>query len=355
MQPTGADNNAPRQGNTNSAATPLVEIRDLSVSFAGIPVVRNVNLSIRSDEAVGIVGESGSGKSVTWLATLGLLGGSPRVTGKVLLNGTDIVSASETELEAVRGRRIGLIFQDTMSSLNPVKRVGAQVVEALRLHRGMSRVAARAEARNLFELVGIPDAERRLDRYPHELSGGQNQRVMIAMTLAGQPELLVADEPTTALDVTIQAQILSLIERLRHEMKMGLVLISHDLSVVADVCDRIVVMYAGMIMETASASDLFDNPSHPYTRGLLSAAPTLTGRRQRLAAIKGHVPEPWNMPTGCAFSPRCPYAVPACDAAQPPLVETEPGHRTACIRTHELAPWTGRPGDEEVRGADDTA
>jgi len=330
----------------DAAGPPLIELRNLTVSFGDTPVVRNLDLSIRSDEAVGIVGESGSGKSVTWLAALGLLGGAPRVTGQVLLHGENIVNASEAKLTAVRGGQIGLIFQDPISSLNPVKRVGAQVAEALKLHRGLRDDAARAEARNLFELVGIPDAERRLDRYPHELSGGQNQRVMIAMALAGQPELLVADEPTTALDVTIQAQILSLIERLRREMNMGLVLISHDLSVVADVCDRIVVMYAGTIMETAPAADLFNAPAHPYTRGLLGAAPTLTGRRRRLAAIKGHVPEPWNMPPGCAFAPRCPFVIPACQTARPALTEVMPGHHAACIRSGDLPPWTGETGQD---------
>jgi peptide/nickel transport system ATP-binding protein len=354
VRPTGADIEGTRRHSENAAGAPLVEIRDLSVSFAGIPVVRNLDLRIRPDEAVGIVGESGSGKSVTWLAALGLLAGAG-VEGQVLLQGDDLVGASEARLASVRGGRIGLIFQDPISSLNPVKRVGAQVVEALKLHRGLRDEAARAEARNLFELVGIPDAERRLDRYPHELSGGQNQRVMIAMALAGQPELLIADEPTTALDVTIQAQILSLIERLRHEMNMGLVLISHDLSVVADVCDRIVVMYAGTVMETAPAETLFNAPAHPYTRGLLGAAPTLTGRRQRLAAIKGQVPEPWNMPPGCAFAPRCPYAIAACDAARPPLVETGPGQLAACIRTGDLPPWTGAASGQKTGSADDAS
>ncbi|WP_417722901.1 ABC transporter ATP-binding protein [Salipiger sp.] len=345
-----------RQHPPDAAGQPLVEIRDLTVSFAGIPVVRHLDLAIRPDEAVGIVGESGSGKSVTWLAALGLLAGA-KVQGQVLLQGDDLVGASEDRLASVRGGRIGLIFQDPVSSLNPVKRVGAQVIEALRLHRGLRDEAARAEARNLFELVGIPDAARRLDRYPHELSGGQNQRVMIAMALAGQPELLVADEPTTALDVTIQAQILSLIERLRHEMNMGLVLISHDLSVVADVCDRIVVMYAGTVMEIAPAATLFNAPAHPYSRGLLAAAPTLTGRRQRLAAIRGQVPEPWNMPPGCAFAPRCPFAIAACDQVRPALVETAPGQQAACIRADELPPWSGTSGagNEQTGGSDDPA
>ena len=322
-------------------APPLLELRDLTVSFERLPVVVGLNLKIGRGEAVGIVGESGSGKSVTWLAVLGLLSGTPRVQGQALLESEDIIGAPEQRLSQVRGGRVALIFQDPISSLNPVQRVGAQVMEALRLHRGLRGAASRAEARRLFELVGIPDAERRLDRYPHELSGGQNQRVMIAMALAGEPELLVADEPTTALDVTIQAQILALVERLRREMNMSLVLISHDLSVVAEVCDRIVVMYAGRIMETGSTRSLFSSPSHPYTRGLLGAAPVLAGTLQRLAPIRGHVPEPWHMPPGCAFEPRCPFAIPDCSAAPPPLRNLAPDHQCACIRADELPVFNG--------------
>ncbi len=232
----------------------------------------------------------------------------------------------------MRGGRVGLIFQDPISSLNPVQRVGAQVIEALSLHRGLKGATARAEARRLFELVGIPDAERRLDSYPHELSGGQNQRVMIAMALAGEPGLLVADEPTTALDTTIQAQILALIGRLRREMNMSVVLISHDLSVVAEVCDRIVVMYAGRIMETGPARDLLTSPGHPYTLGLLAAAPALTGKRQLPTPIRGQVPEPWNTPPGCVFEPRCAHAIAACSAGLPPLRSLAADRRSACIR-----------------------
>jgi peptide/nickel transport system ATP-binding protein len=319
------------------SAAPLLEIRDLGVSFEHHPVVQGIDLDIRRGEAVGIVGESGSGKSVTWLAVLGLLSGQPVVEGKALLERQDIIGQSEERLSKIRGGRIGLIFQDPISALNPIQRVGSQVVEALRLHRGWSGPAARQEARRLFELVGIPDAERRLDCYPHELSGGQNQRVMIAMALAGEPDLLVADEPTTALDVTIQAQILALIERLRRDMDMSLVLISHDLSVVAEYCDRIVVMYAGRIMETGPARTLLDRPAHPYTQGLVRAAPLLTGESQRLEPIPGQVPEPWNMPTGCAFAPRCPHAVARCSAGPPPLRTIAAGRQSACIRT-ELAP-----------------
>ena len=319
---------------TGTAAAPLIELRDLSVAFDGVEALNSINLRLDRGEALGMVGESGSGKSVTWLAALGLLPRSAQVRGQALLAGTNIVGASEDELAGVRGGRIGLVFQDPISALNPVHRVGAQVIEAVRLHRGLSGAAALAEARRLFELVGIPDAPRRLQLYPHEMSGGQNQRVMIAMALAGQPELLIADEPTTALDTTIQAQILDLLEQLRHEFGMALVLISHDLSVVAELCERIVVMYAGEIVEEAPVDRLFAAPAHPYTRGLIGSMPPMIGGARRLTAIPGSVPEPWNMPPGCAFAPRCPIAIAACHE-HPPMIQTAPGHRAACFRATE--------------------
>jgi peptide/nickel transport system ATP-binding protein len=225
-----------------------------------------------------------------------------------------------------------MIFQDPASSLNPVHRIGRQIEEALALHQGLRGAAARAEARRLLDQTGIPDAGRRLDAYPHELSGGQNQRVMIAMALAGRPELLVADEPTTALDVTIQAQILDLLGALRRETGMALVLISHDLGVVADTCERVAVMYAGRIVETALTSRLFAAPTHPYTRGLLGALPPFDGPRRPLTAIPGSVPEPWAMPPGCAFAPRCPRRVAACGDALPAAVALGDGHSAACLR-----------------------
>jgi peptide/nickel transport system ATP-binding protein len=279
-----------------------------------------------------LVGESGSGKSVTWLGALGLLPPAASVSGQALLEGDDLLTATPPRLARVRGGRIGLIFQDPGSALNPIHRVGAQVMEALRVHRGMSWAAARMEARQLFDHVGIPGAERRLDLYPHEFSGGQNQRAMIAMALAGQPDLLIADEPTTALDTTIQAQILDLLDRQRRETGMALVLISHDLNVVAEVCSRIAVMYAGRIVELGPAAALFDRPAHPYTRGLLAAVPPLTGPRARLVSIPGNVPEPGNMPPGCAFAPRCPLAGEDCSAGTPPMRAVSPGHDAACLR-----------------------
>jgi len=317
----------------------LVTIRDLAVSFDGVPALRGVDLNVPPGGALGMVGESGCGKSVTWLAALGLLPGRARVTGSVRLAGDEILAAPPATLDRVRGGRVAMIFQDPASSLNPVHRLGTQVAEALRLHRGITGAAARAEAKRLFDLVGIPDAARRLDAYPHELSGGQNQRVMIAMALAGEPELLVADEPTTALDVTIQAQILDLLNRLRREMGMALVLISHDLGVVAETCDEVAVMYAGRIVEQAAASSLFACPTHPYTQGLLAALPPIDGPRKPLAAIPGGVPEPWAMPPGCAFAPRCPHVSAACQARVPAHVAVGDAHSAACIlAVREMVP-----------------
>ena len=311
---------------------PLMELRDFGVAFAGLSAVRSLNLKINRGEAFGLVGESGSGKSVTWLGALGLLPPSASVSGQALLDGENLLTADAEQLSHIRGGRIGLIFQDPGSALNPIHRVGAQVMEALHVHRNLAGAAARTEARQLFDQVGIPDAERRLDLYPHELSGGQNQRVMIAMALAGQPELLIADEPTTALDTTIQAQILDLLDRLRRETGMALVLISHDLSVVAELCSTIAVMYAGRIVEQAPTDALFDLPAHPYTKGLLAAVPPLAGPRQRLVSIKGNVPEPWNMPPGCAFAPRCPLAGDDCALGTPPMRAVSPAHHAACLR-----------------------
>jgi len=316
---------------------PLVRLTGLSVAFDGAPALRGIDLSVAKGEAVGLVGESGCGKSVTWLAALGLLPAKARITGSVMLDGQELIGAPAPVLERVRGGRIAMIFQDPSSSLNPVHRIGKQIMEALGLHRGMTGSNARAEAKRLLDLVGIPDAARRLDAYPHELSGGQNQRVMIAIALAGQPELLVADEPTTALDVTIQAQILELLQSIRRQMGMALVLISHDLGVIAEACERVAVMYAGRIVEEAPVAQLFDAAAHPYTQGLIGALPPMDGPRRRLAAIPGGVPEPWAMPPGCGFAPRCQFRSAPCDAAIPGLMGLSDQHRAACIRVAPAA------------------
>ncbi|HSI02218.1 MAG TPA: ABC transporter ATP-binding protein [Reyranella sp.] len=315
---------------------PLVSLRGLTVDFdTGKRIVRalhGIDLEVRRGEAVGLVGESGCGKSVTWLAALGLLGGRARVGGEVLLDSRNLVGAPVAALEQVRGRRIAMIFQDPSSSLNPVHRIGRQLGEALKLHRGLDGAAGAAEARRLLDRVGIADAQRRLGDYPHELSGGMNQRVMIAMALAGQPDLLIADEPTTALDATIQAQILELLGEIRRETHMALVLISHDLGVVAENTDRVCVMYAGRIVEDAPIDTVFEAPAHPYTRGLLAALPELEGERRALVPIAGVVPEPSNLPPGCSFAPRCDRRVAACETATPPGIPLAADHRVACIR-----------------------
>ncbi|WP_445215311.1 ABC transporter ATP-binding protein [Bradyrhizobium sp. Pa8] len=313
-------------------ATPLINIQGLSVAFNGVPVLRGVDLALRKGEALGLVGESGSGKSVTWLAALGLLPRHAKVSGSVRLDGREILGAPAGELDRVRGGRVAMIFQDPASALNPVLTIRKQLCEALALHRDLSGEAVKAEARRLLDLVGIPDAARRLEAYPHEFSGGQVQRIMIAMALAGNPDLLVADEPTTALDATIQAQILELLSTIRREMSMAMVLISHDLGVVAENCDRVAVMYAGRIVEQAPANQLFADPVHPYAQGLIGALPPLDGPRRRLTAIPGTIPDPAHMPSGCAFAPRCALAAEPCGLAVPSLAPIANDRVVACIR-----------------------
>ena len=310
---------------------PLIALEDLSVAFGAVEVLHGVTLAVHKGEAVGLVGESGSGKSVTWLAALGLLPRHARIAGRVLLEGENIANASEARLDRIRGGKIAMIFQDPASALNPVLTIGRQIAESLALHQGLSGDRLKHESRRLLELVGIPDAARRLSAYPHEFSGGQNQRAMIAMALAGNPDLLIADEPTTALDATIQAQILELLSSIRRETGMGLVLISHDLGVVAENCDRVAVMYAGRIIEQAPAQALFDDPRHPYTQGLLAALPPLDGPRQRLSAMPGTVPDPKDMPQGCAFEPRCPQSSALCTLSLPALRSTKDQRNVACV------------------------
>ena len=306
---------------------PLLSIRNVTVEFrldgGWGAAIDDVSFDVGARECVALVGESGSGKSVTALALLGLLprGGARVQQGEILFSGRDLLKAPTKELRAIRGGRIAMIFQDPMSSLNPVMSVGAQIMETLRLHRGMSRREARKEAIELLDFVRIADPRRRIDEYPHQLSGGMRQRVMIAQAIACQPQLLIADEPTTALDVTIQGQILELLRDLRHRLGMAVLLISHDLGVVAEFVDRVVVMYAGQVVEEGPVADLFARPIHPYTEGLMAAIPKLDSRATRLSAIPGRIPGINEKIAGCRFHPRCAYALDSCRTPPTPPLE----------------------------------
>ena len=319
----------------------LLDVRNLSVSFpvqGGSPLVavRDVNFSIAPREVLGLVGESGSGKSLTSLAILGLLPPQARVCGEIgFRNGTassvDLLKTSEREMRALRGEKIAMIFQEPMTALNPVMRVGEQIAEAAAIHERMSKKDAWERAVKALEDVAIPEAARRARDYPHQLSGGMRQRVMIAMAIVNRPQLLIADEPTTALDVTIQAQILALLAELRDKFGLAMLFISHDLAVVSQVADRVAVMYLGSVVELGSKHDIFKAPAHPYTRGLLQAVPTLkTDRRQPLRTIEGSVPSLREMVPGCPFEPRCDVRVPQCSRELPALVEVAPGHWARC-------------------------
>ncbi|MBQ1012452.1 ABC transporter ATP-binding protein [Micromonospora sp. M51] len=328
-----------------TAGAPVLEIRDLSVSFptetGTVSAVDGVSLDLAPGEIVGMVGESGCGKSVTAMSIAGLLPGSARVTGSVRLDGTQLIGAREAALRRVRGREIAYIFQEPMTSLNPVLTVGRQIGEVLQVHERMSRRAARARAVELLTLVGIPSAAQRVDTYPHQLSGGMRQRVMIAMAVACGPKVLVADEPTTALDVTVQAGILQVLRNLRDQLGTSVLIITHDLGVIADIADRVVVMYAGRVAERAPVDDLFAHPRHRYTAGLLSASPQ-PGRHagtDRLTEIPGLVPVLASQPDACTFADRCPAADERCRTAAPPLAGVGgTDHVAACWHPCETAP-----------------
>jgi len=326
--------------NPQSAATgaePVLAVSDLEIRIRGdheaFTVVSDMALSVRAGETVCIVGESGCGKSITALSLLRLLPEAAHVaTGRIAINGEDFLAMDQRRVEDFRGEQIAMIFQEPLSALNPVLTIGEQIAESVRQHRKISHRDARARAVETLQLVQMPDPERRSRQYPHQLSGGMRQRAMIALALACDPKIIVADEPTTALDVTIQAQILGLISDLQKRMGTALVLITHDLAVVAEVADRVVVMYSGRRVEEASVYDLFDNPLHPYTLGLMGAVPRSAGGRagERLVDITGTVPPLWDLPAGCAFAPRCPRAVSQCHAERPPFEEKRPGHFAAC-------------------------
>ncbi len=315
----------------------LLEVKDLRTFFttdAGVArSVDGVSFSIEKGEVLGIVGESGCGKSVTSLSIMRLI---PQPPGEIMPQSSirfrdeEIVSASDQRMREIRGNDVAMIFQEPMTSLNPVFPIGEQIAEALRLHRKLSKADARRAAIDMLSLVGIPDAEERVDHYPHQLSGGQRQRVMIAIALSCEPDLLIADEPTTALDVTIQAQILELLAELRNRLGMAIMLITHDLGVVAEVCDRVVVMYAGEVVEEGPVAEIFSNPRHPYTQGLMQAIPRLGERTARLAVIPGMVPSATNWPIGCRFHARCPYGFDVCVKEHPDLFVINGQHTSRC-------------------------
>jgi peptide/nickel transport system ATP-binding protein len=320
------------------SASPLIEIKDLRIRFHGddgrvTHAVDSVDLSVANGATLGLVGESGCGKSVTSLAIMGLLPKqSTEITGAIRFDGFDLLKTSDQTLRDLRGNRLAMIFQEPMTSLNPSLTIGDQITETILRHRGGSRRSARDRAIELLRRVHIPSPERRIDEYPHKLSGGMRQRVMIAMALACDPRLLIADEPTTALDVTLQAQILELMRELKAASGAAIILITHDLGVVAEVCDEVAVMYAGEIVERAPVDELFSMPQHPYTVGLLGSIPRLDHRAEQLATIEGMVPNMAQPPAGCRFSARCPFVLDACTTAPPPLVELSPGHLSRCIR-----------------------
>ena len=314
----------------------------LQTSRGPAAALRGIDLQLARGETLGLIGESGCGKSMLALALMGLLPEGAQVEGSIRLDGRELVGLSDAELCTLRGNRIGMVFQEPMTALNPLHTIGAQIAEPLRLHKGMARNAARAEALRQLERVQLPNAAQRLDAYPHQLSGGQRQRVTIAIALACGPDLLIADEPTTALDVTIQREILDLIHTLVDETGMALLMISHDLSVMARMVARLLVMYGGTVVESGPSTEVFEHLAHPYTRGLFAArprlgAPRVDGRKPRLATIPGRVPELADMPVGCPFADRCAWVVEACRTAPPPPVDVGTAHEARCIRVGEIA------------------
>lgn len=317
--------------------TKILEVSNLKTQFftqdGVVHAVNGVTYSVDEGETVAIVGESGSGKSVGVMSLIRLIPQPPGkiVDGTVVFDGRDLLTLSEDELRRIRGNRIAMIFQDPMTSLNPVLTIGRQITEAIELHMGMNREESRKRAVELLELVGIPGASARLDDYPHQFSGGMRQRVMIAMGLSCNPQLLIADEPTTALDVTIQAQIVDLVNRLKDELGMAVIWITHDLGVVAGMAERVIVMYSGFIVEESSVAEIYAQPRHPYTLGLLRSIPRLDlGRQKRLVPIEGLPPDLLEAPSHCPFAPRCAFAIDKCWEENPPLAEISPGRKTAC-------------------------
>lgn len=323
--------------------TKLLEVKDLKTYFytddGVVKAVDGVNFSVEAGKTIGIVGESGCGKSITAMSILRLIPDPPGkiVNGEIIFEGEDLTKVSDERIREIRGNNISMIFQEPMTSLNPVFTVGYQIGEVLMLHQKLSEEEARERAIEMISLVGIPNPERIVDEYPHQLSGGMRQRIMIAMALACQPKLLIADEPTTALDVTIQAQILELMNGLKNRLNTSIMLITHDLGVIAEMADHVIVMYSGKVVEDAPVLELFNNPKHPYTIGLMRSIPSLVQEGERLETIPGMVPNPLYLPKGCYFHPRCKFAIEECKHVQPELREIGPGHKAACIRAEEVA------------------
>lgn len=315
----------------------LLRVEDLTVKFrtynGEVTAVNNLELLLNENETLGIVGESGSGKSVTSLSIMGLLEeATSSVSGRALFKGTDLIAMKEKEKQEYRGNHLAMIFQEPMTSLNPLHKCGNQIIESMLIHTDISKADAKEKAIELLKLVGIPAPEQRFNEYPHQMSGGMRQRVMIAMALACDPQLLIADEPTTALDVTIQAQILEVLKELRDRLKMGIILITHDLGVVSEVCDRVIIMYTGKVVEQGLIREILDKPKHPYTEGLIAAIPNIQDEKGKLSSIEGMVPQLDNMPKGCSFHPRCPYAMAICKEKRPALTTDENGRKVRCFK-----------------------
>jgi len=323
---------------------PLLEVKNLKTSFfthmGEVQAVRGVSFTLEKGEILGIVGESGSGKSVTSLSIMGLVDQPGRiVNGEVLFQGKDLSKLSHQELSAIRGKDLSMIFQDPMSSLNPVFRIGNQIKEVIMTHTDMTKEQAHQRAIELLTLVNIPEPETRIHHYPHQFSGGMRQRAMIAMALSCNPQLLIADEPTTALDVTIQAQILELMRELQQKKDLSIILITHDLGVIAEICTKVIVMYGGMVMEQGSVFDIFENPQHPYTKGLHQSVPkNVRGNKERLVPIPGTPPDLLEPPSGCPFSPRCPHAMEICMKDASPLFKIDENHAASCWLHHMESP-----------------
>jgi oligopeptide transport system ATP-binding protein len=333
-----------RSSSNGRSGEPLLEVKNLRTQFftqdGVVKAVEDVSFYVMPGETLGVVGESGSGKSITGLSIMRLIPNPPGkiVNGEVIFEGQDLLKLNDDQIRRIRGNQIAMIFQDPMTSLNPVLTINRQISEALQLHMGMSKDQAKARSIELLRMVGIPNAEERIDQYPHQFSGGMRQRVMIAMALSCNPKLIIADEPTTALDVTIQAQILDLMRSLQAERDTGVIMITHSMGVVAGMADRVQVMYAGSIVETATTEEIFANPRHPYTVGLMKSIPRLDAReRERLEPIRGLPPDLIDLPDICPFVPRCDYAREKCEQKRPPLLEVAPGHMSACWFWEEVS------------------